>query len=435
MSGIYPVGVEVVVGGRVSRWQALVNWLLALPLLLWLFLVSVGAVAAVVVAWFAIVLTGRMPGSLGDYLMGFLRYGWRVGAFLCGLTDRYPGFRVVAGYVDPGDQPTLFYSAQPLDRDRVTVLLRLVLLFPLLLFAYPVVLIEVGVLLVVWCRVLIVGTWPAKSRSDVVEGFRWLLRVAAYGWLIVDDYPFVNYRAPAEEPWGSLIVAPDPREVTGPPWPRLVGGETYQSPGLLRWPIVVGVAVFAFPIVPAAISGLSSGRPPATLATPPPATPATGKIIDDLEARTIPAPADYSAAPGFLWPNGITPAAYDQQFGAGSATNMTFLGGYEATYQSEANYDDFVDIQLFQFSSPQTASQALVWLLSLPPEEAPKQSAFSAIPGASALDGTKPFQGVYDHEVGATKGPLAMVLDYTDSNAGPAPMDLDVWADQEYRLL
>ena len=44
-------------------------------------------------------------------------------------------------------------------------------------------------------------------------------------------------------------------------------------------------------------------------------------------------------------------------------------------------------------------------------------------------------RAVYDHEVGATKGPLAMVLDYTDSNAGPAPMDLDVWADQEYRLL
>jgi hypothetical protein len=97
------------------------NWLLALPLLVWLMLLSSGALAVVAGAWFAIVLTGRMPGSLGDYLMAVLRYGWRVRAFLFGLTDRYPRFRLVAGYVDPGDYPALFFSAQPLDRNRLAV--------------------------------------------------------------------------------------------------------------------------------------------------------------------------------------------------------------------------------------------------------------------------------------------------------------------------
>jgi hypothetical protein len=53
----------------------------------------------VVLAWFAIIWTGRMPGRQGGYLMGVLRYRWGVGAFLLGLTDRCPGFRVVAGAV------------------------------------------------------------------------------------------------------------------------------------------------------------------------------------------------------------------------------------------------------------------------------------------------------------------------------------------------
>ena len=130
MSGIYPVGVAVAPGGQVARWRPLVNWLLALPFLLWLVIVSYGAVVVLVVGWFAIVVTGRMPGRLGDYLMGVLRYGWRACAFLFGLTDRYPAFRLVAGYLDPADHPAVFYSAQPLSRRRATVLFRLVLIVP-----------------------------------------------------------------------------------------------------------------------------------------------------------------------------------------------------------------------------------------------------------------------------------------------------------------
>jgi hypothetical protein len=79
MLGGHPVGVDLAPGVRIPRGRPLVNWLLAFPLLFELSLVSVGAVVVVVVSWFAIVCTGRMPGWLGDYVMGVLRYGWRVG--------------------------------------------------------------------------------------------------------------------------------------------------------------------------------------------------------------------------------------------------------------------------------------------------------------------------------------------------------------------
>jgi hypothetical protein len=429
MSGKYPVGVEVAPGARVARWRPLGNWLLALPLLLWLIVVSCGAVGVLAVAWFAIVCTGRMPGRLGDYLMGVLRYGWRVCAFLFGLTDCYPGFRLIAGYVDPGNYPAVFYSAQPLDRSRVAVLLRLVLVVPLLLLSCLTVVLGCAALVVGWGSVLIVGYWPPNFRSLLVGCCRWGLIVTSYGWLIVDTYPLEENQNVAEETPAFVAVQPDPREVTGPPWPRLVGGEAYQAPGLLRWPIVVGVVLLASNF------GLLAASAPAPPRTQAPATssPATGEIIDDLEARILPAPAGYYAMSGLFWPNGMSPAAYDHWLGAGAAADLTFLGGYEASYPSSA-YDDLVDIQLLRFSSPHKANQAM-GLLSLRPEEASKQSAFSAIRGARALDGTEPFNGYYDHLVLATKGPLAMVLDYVASYAGSAPIDFAVWAVEQYRLL
>jgi hypothetical protein len=132
----------------------------------------------VVVAWFAIVCTGRMPGRLGDYLMGVLRYGWRVGAFLFGLTNRYPGFRVVAGYVDPADQPAVFFSAQPLGRSRVTVLFRLVLIVPAVLYVVPAAIVLAALLFAAWWIVLVLGRWPDGLRRNGAGCFRYLLRFA-----------------------------------------------------------------------------------------------------------------------------------------------------------------------------------------------------------------------------------------------------------------
>ena len=171
MSGIYPVEVEVAATERVARWRPLVNWLLAFPFLLWLYLVSCGALVVVTAAWFAVVFTGRMPGSWGDYVTGVLRYGWRVVAYLFGLTDRFPGFRLVGGYVDPGDHPAVFYSAQPLDRDRLAVLFRLALIVPALLFFFPVAVALLFLLVAAWGSVLCSAAGPCYCAAPWSAAF------------------------------------------------------------------------------------------------------------------------------------------------------------------------------------------------------------------------------------------------------------------------
>jgi hypothetical protein len=76
-----------------NRWMPLVKWLLAIPHYLVLIVLILGAIVAVVIAWFAILVTGRYPRPLFDFVVGVGRWCLRVGAYAFMLvTDRYPPF-------------------------------------------------------------------------------------------------------------------------------------------------------------------------------------------------------------------------------------------------------------------------------------------------------------------------------------------------------
>jgi hypothetical protein len=76
-----------------NRWLPLVKWLLAIPHYIVLAVLVVIAVVAVVIAWFAILFTGRYPRPLFNYVVGVARWGLRVEAYMSLLvTDRYPPF-------------------------------------------------------------------------------------------------------------------------------------------------------------------------------------------------------------------------------------------------------------------------------------------------------------------------------------------------------
>lgn len=71
----------------------LVKWILVIPHVVVLAFLAVGAVFAVIIAWFAILFTGRYPRGLFDYVVGVARWGLRVTAYATLLiTDRYPPF-------------------------------------------------------------------------------------------------------------------------------------------------------------------------------------------------------------------------------------------------------------------------------------------------------------------------------------------------------
>jgi len=76
-----------------NRWMPIVKWLLAIPHYIILAFLGVGAIFAVIIAWFAILFTGEYPRSLFDYVVGVARWGVRVAAYTTLLvTDEYPPF-------------------------------------------------------------------------------------------------------------------------------------------------------------------------------------------------------------------------------------------------------------------------------------------------------------------------------------------------------
>jgi len=76
-----------------NRWLPLVKWFLAIPHYIVLAVLSIAAVVAVVIAWFAILFTGRYPKVLFEFVVGVGRWALRVEAYAVLLvTDRYPPF-------------------------------------------------------------------------------------------------------------------------------------------------------------------------------------------------------------------------------------------------------------------------------------------------------------------------------------------------------
>jgi hypothetical protein len=80
-----------------NRWLPLVKWFLAIPHYIVLIFLEIAAFVVVIIAWFAILFTGRYPQSMFDFVQGVIRWHNRViGYALVLVTDRYPPFSLNA---------------------------------------------------------------------------------------------------------------------------------------------------------------------------------------------------------------------------------------------------------------------------------------------------------------------------------------------------
>jgi len=76
-----------------NQWLPLVKWFLAIPHYIVLFFLGIAAIFVVIIAWFAVLFTGRYPKGLFDFVVGVMRWSLRVMAYALLLTtDKYPPF-------------------------------------------------------------------------------------------------------------------------------------------------------------------------------------------------------------------------------------------------------------------------------------------------------------------------------------------------------
>jgi hypothetical protein len=217
-----PVRVEAELDTPLSRWLWLVKWILVIPH--WIVLVFLWAafLLLTVVAFFAILFTGRYPRGIFDFNLGVLRWSWRVAYYSYGAlgTDRYPPF----GLGEHPEYPARLDIAPPGDLSRGLVLVKWWLL---VLPQYLVVGVFVGTaregwggggligLLTFFAGVALAATarYPAGIFDLLVGLNRWVFRVAAYAALMTDVYPPFRLDQGGAEPLTAPLPGTDTRPV------------------------------------------------------------------------------------------------------------------------------------------------------------------------------------------------------------------------------
>jgi hypothetical protein len=82
---------------ELGRGWPIIKWLLAIPHWIVLAILGFCAWVCIIIAWFAILFTGRYPKGLFEFVVGVLRWGFRVEAYAVILvTDKYPPFSLSA---------------------------------------------------------------------------------------------------------------------------------------------------------------------------------------------------------------------------------------------------------------------------------------------------------------------------------------------------
>ncbi len=250
----HPVTLEGDLGSELSRWLWLVKWFLAIPHYIALFFLWIAFVVLTIVAFFAILFTGRYPRGIFDFNLGVLRWTWRVSFYSYGAlgTDRYPPFTLG----EAPDYPATLDVAYPERLSRGLVLVKWWLLAIPHYILLGIFLGGAGsaagtaedwggsewwygggliALLVVFAGIalLFMARYP-RGLFDFVLGLdRWVARVVAYATLMTDVYPPFRLDQGGHDPAGTAAAVAEaptaPESIAAPGEPPAVQTVAAQS--------------------------------------------------------------------------------------------------------------------------------------------------------------------------------------------------------------
>ena len=201
----YPVRVDALYQDRYHRWLPLVKWLLAFPHYVVLLFLVIGVFFAKLAAFFAVLFTGRYPRGIFDFVVGVLRWSWRVNAYVYLLRDEYPPFTLEPDTTYPASLE-IDYPEDGIDNWRPLVQWLLVLPYLIVVWLLNIVarvFVFIGIFVILFTEEL-----PKGMFTLILASSRWGVRGAAYSMFMVDRYPPFDFDELTAEPDRPASPAP-----------------------------------------------------------------------------------------------------------------------------------------------------------------------------------------------------------------------------------
>jgi hypothetical protein len=181
-----PVRVEAERQEEYARFLPLVKWLLAIPHYIALVVLGIGAFFVIIISFFAVIITGRYPESLWDYMVGVFRWQLRVHAYVFFLTDRYPPFSLD----DDPSYPVRLELPYPVSGvARWRPLVAWLLIIPYAIVAALLYYLGAIVAFLAFFAILFTRKFPEGMFGIVVNSLRYQVRSAVYSDWLTTKYP------------------------------------------------------------------------------------------------------------------------------------------------------------------------------------------------------------------------------------------------------
>lgn len=202
-----------------SRLTTAFRLILAIPHFLLVAVWGFAMYFVVIVAWFALLITGRWPRSLYDFSVDYVRYITYLYGYLALLTDDYPPF---SGDADEHYPVRLNIGESKPQYDRLKVLLRIFLLIPVVIVMFVMAIVwQIGTL-IAWFAIVILGKQPRGLQDMIALGLSYQQRAAAYALLVDEQFP------PFSSPQSALGTGPGSGPSL-PPAPSTQGARSTQE--------------------------------------------------------------------------------------------------------------------------------------------------------------------------------------------------------------
>ncbi len=195
----HPVSFDVAYPERLSRVLIFFKLLLAIPQFIVVYLLLIVLGLLTVLAWFAILFTGRYPKAFFEFTSGVLRWQANVMAYVALLRDEYPPFSW-----EPGDYALTLDIPRAERQSRFRLFVRFITIIPNQIVFQFVLIGWTFTTFLSWWMILFTGTYPRGLFKFSVGVVRWMQRQLAYFYLLRDEYPPYSVNADAR-PGNELV--------------------------------------------------------------------------------------------------------------------------------------------------------------------------------------------------------------------------------------